>query len=190
MTLTVRGIVELFRTVKREDEVNRKILAFSVSHDHTSVRIYGHYPVIAGKDIKYYRHPIHRFDFTALDGKDKWIAYRFTKNVYDTWMPKHFENIRSAINQLPSELGFDVPPLSEATGLSQGNLMQSDASCASLPDERGSQSSIAGQQEKRDIEVHSHHTSHLVHKGKGRRTEQEFDGSASPTKDRKQNNFF
>jgi len=43
MTLAVRSIVELFRAVKREDEVNRKILAFSVSHDHTSVRIYGQY---------------------------------------------------------------------------------------------------------------------------------------------------
>ncbi|KAK4664871.1 uncharacterized protein QC763_0075240 [Podospora pseudopauciseta] len=148
MTLAVRGIVELFRAVKREDEVNRKILAFSVSHDHRSVRIYGHYPVITEKDIKYYRHPIHDFSFTALDGKDKWTAYRFTKNVYDTWMPAHFKNICSAIDRLPSNLDFDVPPLSEATGLSQdlGNLMQSDASCASIPDERGSQSSNAGQQ--------------------------------------------
>ncbi|KAL2132770.1 hypothetical protein VTI74DRAFT_3394 [Chaetomium olivicolor] len=31
MTLAVRGIVELLRAVKREDEVNWKILAFSVS---------------------------------------------------------------------------------------------------------------------------------------------------------------
>ncbi len=61
ITLAVRGIVELFRAVKREDEVNPEILAFSVSHDHTSVRIYGHYPVIVGKNIKYYRHPIYRF---------------------------------------------------------------------------------------------------------------------------------
>ncbi|KAK4096923.1 hypothetical protein N658DRAFT_518944 [Parathielavia hyrcaniae] len=66
----------------REDEVNRQILAFSVSHDHRSVRIYGHYPVVTGKYTKYYRHPIHTFDFTALDGKDKWTAYRFTKNFY------------------------------------------------------------------------------------------------------------
>ncbi|KAL2262446.1 hypothetical protein VTK26DRAFT_1295 [Humicola hyalothermophila] len=147
MTLAVRAIVELFRAVQREDEVNRQILAFSVSHDHTSVRIYGHYPVIAGKDIKYYRHPIHRFDFTALDGKDKWTAYRFTKNVYDTWMPKHFENICSAINQLPSDLDFDVPPLSETTGLSQGvgTLMQSGA-CSASAGEQDSQASIAEQQ--------------------------------------------
>jgi hypothetical protein len=145
MTLAVRGIVELFRAVKREDEVNRKILAFSVSHDHRSVRLYGHYPVISGKDVKYYRHPIHDFSFTALDGRDKWTAYRFTKNVYDTWMPAHFKNICSAIDQLPSDLNFDVPPLSEATGLSQDldNLMQSDTSYASIPDKRDSQSSNA-----------------------------------------------
>jgi hypothetical protein len=148
MTLAVRGIVELFRAVKRENEVNQKILAFSVSHDHQSVRIYGHYPVITGKVAKYYRHPIRKFDFTELDGKEKWTTYRFTKNVYDTWMPAHFKNICSAIDQLPSDLNFDVLPLSEATGLSQdlGNLMQSDASCASAPDERGSQSSNAEQQ--------------------------------------------
>jgi hypothetical protein len=53
-----------------------------------------------------------------LDGKEKWTAYRFTKNVYDIWMPKHFENICSAIDQLPSDLNFDVPPLSDGTGLS------------------------------------------------------------------------
>ena len=148
MTLAVRGVVELFRTVKRENEVNRKILAFSVSHNHQSVRIYGHYPVISGKDVKYYRHPIHYFSFTALDGKDKWTAYRFTRNVYDIWMPEHFKNICSAIDQLPSDLAFDVPPFSEATGLSQdlGNLMQSDASCASMPDERDSQARSAEQQ--------------------------------------------
>lgn len=114
MTLAVRGIVDLVRLVKREDEVNRKILAFSVSHDDRSVRIYGHYPVITGKDTKYYRHPIHEFSFTALDGKEKWTTYRFTKNVYDIWMPAHFKNICSAIDQLPPDLAFDVPPLSEA----------------------------------------------------------------------------
>ncbi len=148
ITLAVQGIVELFHAVKRKDEVNRKILAFSVSHNHQSVQIYSHYPVITRKDTKYYRHPIRNFVFTKLDSKEKWTAYRFTKNVYDTWMPKHFENICSAINQLPSELNFDVPPLSKATGLSQdlGNLMQSDASCASMPDEPGSQLSNAEQQ--------------------------------------------
>ncbi|KLU89203.1 hypothetical protein MAPG_08177 [Magnaporthiopsis poae ATCC 64411] len=99
MTLAVRAIVELFRTVKQ------------------------------------------------FDGKDKWTAYRFTKNVYDTWMPAHFENICSAIDQLPSELHFDVPPLSGATGLSQevGSLLRSDAGSVSEPIEQDIQLSSAEQ---------------------------------------------
>ena len=119
MTLAVRAIVELFRLVGRESEVDREILAFSISHDNCSVRIYGHYPAIDGKDTKYYRHPIRKFDITELDGKEKWTAYHFTKNVYDLWMPGHLNRIRSAINQLPSGVDLDVPSISEGTGLSQ-----------------------------------------------------------------------
>lgn len=144
MTLAARAIVELFRLIKRESELQRQILAFSISHDHQSVRIYGEYPVINGKDTKYYRHLIRRFDFTELDGKEKWTAYRFTKNVYDEWMPQHLERIRSAIDQLPSNLDFDVPSLQE-TGLSQGleshHLRDDDT--ASLSKEGGGQLSIA-----------------------------------------------
>ncbi|PQE15168.1 phosphatidylserine decarboxylase protein [Rutstroemia sp. NJR-2017a BBW] len=58
MTLAVRGTVELFRLVKREKELHREILAFSISHDHRTVRIYGHYPVIDGKTTTFYRYPI------------------------------------------------------------------------------------------------------------------------------------
>lgn len=111
MALAARGIVELFRLVKREEEINRQILPFSISHDHCLVRIYGYYPVIDGAETKYHRHPIYSFDFTTLDGKDKWTAYRFTKNIYDVWMPEHFKKICSAINQLPK----DVLALSEST---------------------------------------------------------------------------
>ncbi|EHK24854.1 uncharacterized protein TRIVIDRAFT_61612 [Trichoderma virens Gv29-8] len=97
MTLAVRGVVELFYLVGRENEIDRQILAFSVSHDHQSVRIYGYYPVINGKEVKYYRHPIRSFSFTELDGKEKWAAYQFTKNVYDIWVLDHFMRICSAI---------------------------------------------------------------------------------------------
>ncbi|TPX10699.1 uncharacterized protein E0L32_008268 [Thyridium curvatum] len=146
MTLAVRATAELFRAVNREGEVHRQILAFSISHDDRSVRIYGHYPVLDGKDIKYYRQPIRTFDFTELDGKEKWTAYRFTKNVYDTWMPAHFKRICSAIDQLPSESNFDFP-LPPETGLSQDleSLMQSDVPSASLPIDRDNQSSNARQ---------------------------------------------
>ncbi|OAX79028.1 hypothetical protein ACJ72_06654 [Emergomyces africanus] len=101
MTLAVRAVVELFKLVKREKEIDREILAFSVSHDHTAVRIYGHYAILEGEKTNFYRHSIHKFDFTALDGKEKWTSYKFTRNVYDIWMPTHFKRICSAIDQIP-----------------------------------------------------------------------------------------
>lgn len=125
MTLAVRGVVELFRLVKREKELHREIIAFSISHDHRSVRIYGHYPVIEGKKTTFCRHPIHEFSFTALDGKEKWTAYKFTKSVYDTWMPIHFKRLCSAIDAIPPDIHFEVSEESElqfpsSSGLSQG----------------------------------------------------------------------
>lgn len=106
-TIAVRAIIELFKLVKREKEVDREILAFSISHDHTAVRIYGHYAIL-GEKTNFYRHPIHKFDFTALDGKEKWTAYKFTKNVYDIWMPTHFQRICSAIDQIPPGVDFEI----------------------------------------------------------------------------------
>lgn len=149
MTLAVRGVVELFRMVKRERELHREILAFSVSHDHRTVRIYGHYPVLDGEETTFYRHAIHTFDFTALDGKEKWTAYKFTKNFYDIWMPTHLKRICSLIDDLP--LDFKVSQQSEAggSGLSQGLESQhlSDQSshdAASMLEEADSQSSHVG----------------------------------------------
>jgi hypothetical protein len=81
--MAVRGVVELFRLVKREKELHREILAFLVSHNDRTVRIYGHYPMINGKKTTFYRHPIREFSFMELDGKEKWTVYEFTKNVYD-----------------------------------------------------------------------------------------------------------
>ncbi|CZR52123.1 uncharacterized protein PAC_02000 [Phialocephala subalpina] len=148
MTLAVRGVVELFRLVERENELHREILAFSISHDHRMVRIYGHYPIIDGKKATFYRHPIHEFSFTALDGKEKWTAYKFTKNVYDIWMPSHLKKICSVIDALPN---FEVSQQSEPgeSGLSQvlgsynlSELSNQDALC--LLEEANSQSSHVG----------------------------------------------
>ena len=71
MTVAVKALVVLFRSVKREKELNRKILAFSISHNHRSVRIYDHYPVIETDKTTFYRHPIREFSFTKQDDKKK-----------------------------------------------------------------------------------------------------------------------
>ena len=71
MTVAVRGVVKLYKAVKHEKELHREILAFSILHDHRSVRIYGHYAIIKEEKTTFYCYSIHEFSFTALDGKDK-----------------------------------------------------------------------------------------------------------------------
>ena len=150
MTLAVRAIVELFRLVNREQELHREILAFSISHDHRTVRIYGHYPVIEGPNTTFYRHLIHDFSFT-MGGEEKWRAYRFTKNVYDIWMPTHLDRIRSALDELPSDFNFEVPLLPEEFDLSQDleshHLSRSNVESTSHPAGDNSQSSVADPQD-------------------------------------------
>ncbi|KAK1809555.1 hypothetical protein LTR12_016089 [Friedmanniomyces endolithicus] len=135
MTLAVRGVVELLRRAKREKDVDREILAFSISHDHSTVRSYGHY---------------------QEDGKEKWTAYKFMKNVYDVWMPTHFARIRSVIDELPPDIAFEVSErsgscVSEATGLSQGVeglfTEPSDVDAQFLRTEGSGHGSLAGLQD-------------------------------------------
>jgi hypothetical protein len=153
ITLAVRGIVELFRLVKREKELHQEILAFLISHDHETVRIYGHYPVIDGNKITFYRHPIRKFDFTELNGRKKWTAYRFTKSVYNIWMPTHFKRICSVIDSLPSDIDIEASRQVEPgeSRLSQGVEShylsdQSSHDTASILEEADSQSSRVGSQ--------------------------------------------
>lgn len=147
MTVAVRGMVELFRAVKREKELHREILAFSISHDHRSVRIYGHYAIIEGDKITFYRHPIRDFSFTEQDGREKWVALTFTKNIYDIYMPIQHKRICSAINDLPSSIDFG---LSQSASFSQSephNSQQSDVEPIVMLDKDDSQSSLIGSQE-------------------------------------------
>lgn len=145
MSVAVRALVGLFRYVKREKELDREILGFSISHDHRSVRIYGHYPVIEDDKTTFYRHPIHTFDFTALDGKEKWTAHKFVKNVYDHHSLKLHKTICSGIDDLPSGINFD---LSQSASFSQPTPRSSQQSNAeSVLGEDDSQSSFLASQE-------------------------------------------
>ncbi|KAL9100900.1 MAG: hypothetical protein Q9163_003779 [Psora crenata] len=123
MSIALRALIVLFRSVKREKELDREILTFSVSHDHRSVRIYGHYPVIEVDKTTFYRHPIRQFYFT--DGEEKWTAYKFTKSVYDTQVPKLHKLLCSAIDDLPTGISFD---LSQSASFSQSISQSSQQS--------------------------------------------------------------
>ena len=145
MSIALRALVVLFRFVKREKELHREILAFSISHDHRSVRIYGHYPVIEEDKTTFYRHPIHELIFTALDGKEKCTTLRFVKNVYDYYSPRIHKLICSAIDDLPANISFD---LSQSASFSQSTPPSSHQSSAgSVLGEEDSQLSLSVSQE-------------------------------------------
>ena len=83
-SIAVNAIVQLYKAVSREKEIDKKILAFSISHNNDMVRIYGYYALIQEDRTSSYCYGIHKFHFTALDGKEKWTAYAYTKNIYNS----------------------------------------------------------------------------------------------------------
>ena len=113
-SMAVNAIVQLHRAASqayelhqenqaclRPEELHGKILAFSISHDHTMVKIYGHYALIEGDKTTFYRHLVHSLDLTAMGGREKATAYNFIRGTYNTFVPPHFERIRNLIAMLP-----------------------------------------------------------------------------------------
>ncbi|KAL2832101.1 hypothetical protein BDW59DRAFT_157562 [Aspergillus cavernicola] len=74
MALCLRGVIYLFKLVKREQELDHKILGFSISHNHNTVRVHGHYPVISNDEITYHRYTILEF---TLNSETRWSSYNF-----------------------------------------------------------------------------------------------------------------
>lgn len=99
-----RAVLELYKLLGREAEVDRQVLAFSVSHSEASVRIYGHYPVTNQEGTTYHRYKVEAFDIDARNGKDRWTTYKFIKNLYEHWAPKHLKRIHAIIDALPDDI--------------------------------------------------------------------------------------
>ncbi|KAI9674977.1 MAG: hypothetical protein M1817_001383 [Caeruleum heppii] len=123
MTLAVRGVIDLYQKVKRAPELHRKVLAFSISHDQHSVRIHSHYAEIDGSAIKYYRHRLKEIMILGDDGKDRWTAYQFVRNVYGSFAPVHLRRIKGAIDQLPDPTLELFQPIQRAEGAESSREM-------------------------------------------------------------------
>lgn len=142
-TLAVRGYVELFRLAKRENELHRNVVTFSVSHDHRTVRLYGYYPVIEGPKTRIYRHSIDTFDFTARDGKEKWTTYKFAVAVYEHSLTLH-KSICSVIDELPPDFNLETHHPSEQQLSEHSGLLQQlgDPNLTEMTDSRPSHTDL------------------------------------------------
>ncbi|KAI1431998.1 hypothetical protein GGR50DRAFT_27538 [Xylaria sp. CBS 124048] len=114
MMIAVRGLVRLFRLIGQEGQLHRQFLAFSVSLDDSSVRIYAYYPVIHGdNDITYHRYLVRSFSFAAHGGRKRWVAYRFVRNLYDLWVPYHQERLHKALEHYEKRMSVGSSMTSE-----------------------------------------------------------------------------
>ncbi|OJJ72742.1 hypothetical protein ASPBRDRAFT_195413 [Aspergillus brasiliensis CBS 101740] len=103
MTRALRGVVELFKLVGRQDELHRRVLGFSVCHDICRFDIFAHYVVIRNNKATYYRHTLDYFDIGCRSTwyEDRWKCYKFVMALYHDWVPIHHQRLCSAIDSLP-----------------------------------------------------------------------------------------
>lgn len=116
-TIAVRGYVTLFQMAKREMELHRKAVTFSVTHNSHFVLIYGYYPIINGCDVRVYRHRLASFDIGYRKGAEKWTTYKFVRAVYDQAVI-----LRDEVLNLVDSLPDDITDILEYLGQEQSML--------------------------------------------------------------------
>ena len=82
----------------RQEELNQKILIFSILHNHRAVKTHDYYAVIIEKKIFFYRYLIHDFSIINLHEKKKWTIYKFILIVYNDFRRIYYERIYFVMN--------------------------------------------------------------------------------------------
>lgn len=103
MGIAVRAIVLIFMLAGKHMELHRRILTFSISHNHDMVRLHGWYIIIDGATYTIHRHVIRSFDLLDMDGRDKWTAYSFSIGIY-RYALGLLKQINAAIDELPANM--------------------------------------------------------------------------------------
>lgn len=104
----------------RAETLHREILAFTISHDHSTVKIYGHYAFLTeGGKTTFHRYLIRHYAIRDQDGKERWTAYNFVRNVYEHFAPSHLRRIKDAISQLREPNSGSSMPINSNEAKSQ-----------------------------------------------------------------------
>ncbi|KAJ5267850.1 hypothetical protein N7478_010658 [Penicillium angulare] len=110
MCIALRAVVSLCQAAGCTEEVHRRILGFSISHELDGFRIYGYYPEFEEDKVLFYRWPIAQPNAWTLE--DRWTCYRFVKNVDREFLRIHTDRLMRVIGRVPDPeddtLGIDV----------------------------------------------------------------------------------
>jgi hypothetical protein len=102
-SMAVRSIVELFGHGPATEEVDGKILVFSVVHNVERVKIFGHFAVVqVDGTVQYYRRLVYVANFADDVANGQWYkTYSVICAIYKEFFPQHLARIRSALCRLP-----------------------------------------------------------------------------------------
>jgi hypothetical protein len=91
MCIALRAVVSLAQEAGRLCTVHRRLLGFSISHDHEGFRIYGYYPEIEDGETSFFRWPVAQL--TMRTKEDRWACYRFVENLDREFLPIHTDRL-------------------------------------------------------------------------------------------------
>lgn len=89
VVVAINIVVELYKLMPRQKELNRKILIFLISHDNEVVKMYEHYSLIKDDITLFYRHSIKKFNFTSENDEEKRTSYKFMRNILNIFYLIH-----------------------------------------------------------------------------------------------------
>nr|OQO22672.1 hypothetical protein B0A51_16500 [Rachicladosporium sp. CCFEE 5018] len=147
-SIATKAIVSLYvaafgREHEKTKDLLGRVLVFTVSHNNRMVNLYGHYAV-AGMNssdddgdetvdsYQYFRYDIAMFSLSMYDGRERFRAYNFVRNLYDRFAPQHLERIREAVGSVQrpvprTGLSFAASDI----GLDEGSSQQGSEAIAS-----------------------------------------------------------
>lgn len=115
-SIATKAILSLYvatfgRQHERTQNLLGRILVFTVSHNNRIVNLYGHYAVanangsnsdgdVTADHFQYFRYDIAMFSLSMYEGRERFKAYNFVRNVYETFAPLHLQRIREAVSSM------------------------------------------------------------------------------------------
>ncbi|KAF4547338.1 Hypothetical protein D9617_46g064380 [Elsinoe fawcettii] len=119
-SIAVKAIVDLFRKTLVLDQVHRKILVFSVAHNNSNVRIFGHFPSVENDKVTFFRHQLYAADIATDSASPDWgKPYRLCRAIYEIFVPEHISRIKMALHSRTDDVSQSQEVRSEFVAESQ-----------------------------------------------------------------------
>jgi hypothetical protein len=108
MCIALRAVVSLCQAAGCTEEVHRRILGFSISHDLGGLRIYGYYPEIDDGKVSFYRWDVAQPNIWVKE--NRWTSYQFVENLDREFLPIHTHRLMRFLEKVPDadEDGFSI----------------------------------------------------------------------------------